>query len=112
MRFNDLIGCGGDTYPIKCHNNDVIVVMGSINQSKSFTVGVYRGRLPREFTVGGYRGRSPQEFTVGGHHGSLLWEVTAEFTAEGYHGSLPWDVTVGVYHGRSPREFTAGGSMI
>ena len=66
VNVNDLIGRGGDTYPIKCHNIDVIVVMGSINQSKSFTAEVYCGRSPREVTVGVYCGRSPREFTVGG----------------------------------------------
>ena len=71
-RFNNLIGCGGDTHPIKSHNNDVIVVMGSINQSKSFLA---HGSLPREVTVGVYHRRSPQEFTMGGYHMSLPWEV-------------------------------------
>ena len=52
-RFNDLIGCGGDTLPIKCHNNDVIVVMGSINQSKSFTAGGHRGRFNDLIGCGG-----------------------------------------------------------
>ena len=56
---------------MNCHNNDVIVVMGSISQSNSFlncgrlprevTVGVYCGRLQQEFTMGGYRRNSPQE---------------------------------------------------
>ena len=65
-RFNDLIGCGGDTEPIKCHNNDVIVVMGSINQSKSFTTGVYHGRSLREVTAGVYHGRFNDLIGCGG----------------------------------------------
>ena len=71
-RFNDLIGCGGDTQPIKCHNNDVIVVMGSINQSKSFLAqGVYCRRLLWEFIAGGYCGSLLREVTVGVYCGTL-----------------------------------------
>ena len=111
--------------------------MGSINQSKSFTTGVYRGSSPREFTAGGYRGSSLREVTVGGSMiwlavvgtlnqsnaitmMSLLWwgaltnqnHSPREFTTGGYRGSLLREVTAGVYRRRSPREFTAGGSMI
>ena len=108
--------------------------MGSINQSKSFTAGVYHGSLPREVTAGVYHGRSPREFTTGGSMiwlavmgilnqsnaitmMSLLWSGALtnqnhspwEFTTAGHHGSLPREVTMGVYCGRSPREFTVGG---
>ena len=58
---------------MKCHNNDVIVVMGSINQSKSFLA---HGSLPWVFTVGGYHGRSAWEVTAGVYHGRSLQEFT------------------------------------
>ena len=111
--------------------------MGSINQSKLFTAGVYHGSLPQEVTAGVYRGRSPQEFTVGGSMiwlavvgtlnqsnaitmMSLLWwgaltnqnHSPREFTVGGHRGSLPREVTAGGHRGRSPQEFTAEGSMI
>ena len=74
---------------MKCHNNNVIVVMGSINQSKSF-----------------FAHRSlPWQFTTGGYHRSLLWEVTAGV----YHRSLPWKFTVGSHCRSLPQEFTVGG---
>ena len=40
--------------------------MGSINQSKSFTAGVYRGRSPQEVTAGVYRGRFNDLIGCGG----------------------------------------------
>ena len=127
-RFNDLIGCGGDTKPIKCHNNDVIVVMGSINQSKSFTTGVYRGRSPRslpwEFTTGVYRRSVPREFTVGGYcGGSMIWLAVVGTLNQSnaitmmsllWWGALtnqnhsPWEFTTGGHRRSLPREVTMG----
>ena len=43
--------------------------MGSINQSKSFTAGVYRRSSPQEFTAGGHRGSLPREVTPGVYRG-------------------------------------------
>ena len=40
--------------------------MGSINQSKSFTVGGYRGSLLLEVTTGVYRGRFNDLIGCGG----------------------------------------------
>ena len=61
---------------MKCHNNNVIVVMGSINQSKSFlarwsllrefTTGVYHESLLGEVTAGVYRGRFNDLIGCGG----------------------------------------------
>ena len=85
---NDLIGCGGDTSPIKCHNNDVIVVVGALtNQNHAWPMGGYHGSSPWEFTIGVYHGRLPREFTMGVYCRRLLWEFT-----------------VGVHCGSSPRE--------
>ena len=94
--------------------------MGSINQSKSFTAGVYRGSLPQEVTTGVYRGSLLREVTAGVYRGSVPWEFTAG-------GSMIWLAVVGTLNqsnaitmmsllwwgaltnqNHSPREFTAG----
>ena len=77
---NDLIGCSGDTWPIKCYNNDVTVLVGSINLSKSCLAC---RSLLREVTVGGSMqmiwlavvGTLNQSKSCLAHR-SLLWEVT------------------------------------
>ena len=85
--------------------------MGSINQSKSFTAGVYRGRLPRAITAGVYRRRSPREFTAGG---SMIWLAVVgtlnQSNAIIMMSLLWWGALTNQNH--SPREFTTGGSMI
>ena len=98
---NDLIGCGAEHLPIKYNNNDVIVMVGSINQSKSFWA---RRSLPQEFSTGGYHGSLLWELTVGVYCGSLTWKVITGV----YHGSLPWEFTVGAYCRSLPWEVTTG----